>query len=410
MTYEKQRDNSIDFARGIGVFLVIAGHMPSVFSGSVRAWIFTFHMPLFIVISGYFWRPTVSEWLINHDGGRLDSRGAAEDCSLDHWHQYCHSARVKMRRSAKALLVPYVVYSTVFMLLDFLITGFTGVTIYSGESSAFGTGFHLQAAAEQLARHLHSFLAGQGGGDEALWFFPCLFLVQLFYLTAELISGKLTIQERKRVLGVIVVLLTASGWLCGRAGVLGFWKIGSALYSVGYFAIGRGLRVFHQRNRCAACETGENRVPVKYLMVVLTSCLAINLLIFFASWRLTGNAGMLDINSNTCVDLIFTYAAALAGCLALLAFSRWICRLRAIRQLIGIIAYVGRNSLYFYPISDYIPGVVKILLPGKLAQAGKILAFAIPWAVAEIMGRHKTCRHLEDKAVHPACRHHEDDK
>ena len=37
----------MDLAKGIGVCLVILGHMPSVVPEPIRMWIFSFHMPLF---------------------------------------------------------------------------------------------------------------------------------------------------------------------------------------------------------------------------------------------------------------------------------------------------------------------------------------------------------------------------
>jgi fucose 4-O-acetylase-like acetyltransferase len=41
----------IDIAKGIGILLVIIGHMPS-FPEWIRAWIFSFHMPLFFSFQG----------------------------------------------------------------------------------------------------------------------------------------------------------------------------------------------------------------------------------------------------------------------------------------------------------------------------------------------------------------------
>lgn len=44
-----ERDKRIDVLRAWGIFLVIAGHLGSPFSG----FIYTFHMPLFFFITGY---------------------------------------------------------------------------------------------------------------------------------------------------------------------------------------------------------------------------------------------------------------------------------------------------------------------------------------------------------------------
>lgn len=46
----KQRDISIDIAKGIGIILVVYGHLAC----PVAREIFLFHMPLFFLLSGYF--------------------------------------------------------------------------------------------------------------------------------------------------------------------------------------------------------------------------------------------------------------------------------------------------------------------------------------------------------------------
>lgn len=47
------RIETLDIAKGIGFFLVVLGHLvPS--GGTVSIFIFSFHMPLFFIIAGYF--------------------------------------------------------------------------------------------------------------------------------------------------------------------------------------------------------------------------------------------------------------------------------------------------------------------------------------------------------------------
>ena len=49
------RDSSIDIAKGVGIILVVFGHdtlCPSI----IRNVIFSFHMPLFFILSGYFYK------------------------------------------------------------------------------------------------------------------------------------------------------------------------------------------------------------------------------------------------------------------------------------------------------------------------------------------------------------------
>ena len=50
---EKKRIDYLDIARGIAIILMVIGHAVS---GYKRAIIFSFHMPLFIIISGFFYK------------------------------------------------------------------------------------------------------------------------------------------------------------------------------------------------------------------------------------------------------------------------------------------------------------------------------------------------------------------
>lgn len=47
----KERMEYIDIAKGIGILLVIAGHLFA-YRGPISRWIFSFHMPLFFILSG----------------------------------------------------------------------------------------------------------------------------------------------------------------------------------------------------------------------------------------------------------------------------------------------------------------------------------------------------------------------
>lgn len=52
----KSRLNYIDIAKGIGILMVIVGHCGSLPSPITKA-IFSVHMPLFFILSGYFYNP-----------------------------------------------------------------------------------------------------------------------------------------------------------------------------------------------------------------------------------------------------------------------------------------------------------------------------------------------------------------
>lgn len=90
-TVAKERMEWADIAKGI-VFFVIMGHMPSI-PEEIKLWIFSFHMPLFFYLSGYFAKP--------------------ENLTV----------KVFILKKAKQLLIPYLVYSGIIILSDYLILG-----------------------------------------------------------------------------------------------------------------------------------------------------------------------------------------------------------------------------------------------------------------------------------------------
>ena len=49
------RNNTIDIAKGIGIFLIIISHSVY-FGGFIHNWIFAFHVPLFFILSGLFFK------------------------------------------------------------------------------------------------------------------------------------------------------------------------------------------------------------------------------------------------------------------------------------------------------------------------------------------------------------------
>ncbi len=49
--YNKSRIEYIDIAKGIGILLMVIGHMVSIFP--IRQFIFQFHMPMFLIFSGF---------------------------------------------------------------------------------------------------------------------------------------------------------------------------------------------------------------------------------------------------------------------------------------------------------------------------------------------------------------------
>ncbi len=57
MAEPRKRLDFIDYAKAIGIILVVIGHI-NVYNSSCKAWIYAFHMPLFFLLSGLLLKPS----------------------------------------------------------------------------------------------------------------------------------------------------------------------------------------------------------------------------------------------------------------------------------------------------------------------------------------------------------------
>ena len=59
MLENKQRISTFDLLKGFGMLCIVAGHL---FDGFVYLFVFTFHVPLFFLIGGYFYHGEREKW------------------------------------------------------------------------------------------------------------------------------------------------------------------------------------------------------------------------------------------------------------------------------------------------------------------------------------------------------------
>ncbi|MER8806599.1 acyltransferase family protein [Mesorhizobium australicum] len=139
-TIRDQRVVWVDICRGFGIITVVVSHILLVSDdpyGQYLAWgIFLFHIPLFFILSGYFYSPSSTADLA--------------------------------RKRSKTLLLPYVSFLAALVILDVILTYARGQTLAPWQL-------------REIA--VHSVLGGQflTGKFGTFWFVTCLFLAQLAY-------------------------------------------------------------------------------------------------------------------------------------------------------------------------------------------------------------------------------------
>ena len=70
----KQRDVTFDIMKGIGILLVVAGHLLGYWYPTVNHFFKTFRMPMFFLVAGYFSKPYVDAQTTKKDIKRFFSR------------------------------------------------------------------------------------------------------------------------------------------------------------------------------------------------------------------------------------------------------------------------------------------------------------------------------------------------
>lgn len=195
-----KRENWIDWAKTIGIILVVLGHFP--LKNYAIDFIYTFHMPLFFIVSGYLFTP-----------------------SLD------NSYKQHVLKDAKRLLIPYLFFGVLSVLI-YTTVGFLK-DLWHGTLS-----FDTLAL---LCRSLAGVLMGNGFPTDytivrngSLWFLPALFFTRILYRAIS--RCKEGIKILYCILAVVLVM-----WFRHRAEFPPF-SLGSALLALPLFYAGTLFR------------------------------------------------------------------------------------------------------------------------------------------------------------------------
>jgi fucose 4-O-acetylase-like acetyltransferase len=274
-----KRLDYLDMAKGIGIVLVVVGH--SGFASDVLlTWLSSFHMPLFFIISGML---------------------------LEHKQEEKNTLSVILARKAQGLMIPYVVFSVIYILIN--VYWVPGVSLREAllETSSFY-------------------------GFSVLWFLPALFLGEVIFIVlrkntnhplAAIMAGVICLAGicLNRLFGN--VLSQQGGW---------FQWMGYAVHMLCRSGVAVGFLMIGYYTMYFACRIWEKKTiwnGVYFIMAVI---------LFGVNAILGSLNGRVDMRSmvfgNTAVYLLVSYFGSMAVIL--------LCRaLPPIRLL----SYLGRNSL-----------------------------------------------------------------
>ena len=174
----KQRDKSIDIAKGIGIILVVYGHLAC----PIKEEIYLFHMPLFFLLSGYFFsiKDSLRDFLV---------------------------------KKTKALLLPAILFYILSFLYSFILSGKDSILYY----------FH----------SLGYFLEPNG----VIWFLVALYYIFLIcYVTEKYIRLNLL------KYGIVLIITILGYWLAEKK--IFFLYISQAFIGYIFFYLGYQIKRF----------------------------------------------------------------------------------------------------------------------------------------------------------------------
>ena len=292
------RIHYIDIARGIGILLVVLGHndfaLVSPFAYHV---IYSFHMPLFFFLSGYFINPSIGVWEF-------------------------------VKKRFNALLKPYLftIFMIYFVSISFEKMGFQ-TALFRITKSLYGSGYYLDWV--------------------QLWFLPHLFVVSLYAYAFLFILGRL--KNRWMRWGILLASLAVAVPLLKTFYPFSMHVFGKnyelyglpfsfdlVLLSGFFFILGSEIR------QATSEETFNNLILLAGTGIIL---LFMNFLF----------PARIDLNTRLYESFLINTTESIVGILFILALSRQI-ELRS-EKLTSLLSYFGQISLiiliFHVPIQDF---------------------------------------------------------
>ncbi len=278
-----KRDVTIDIARGIGIILVVFGHTFPIYA--VTSFIYSFHMPLFFMLTGFTFKP--------------------EKYAQDPWHF--------LRRYITRLIIPYLIAAICSYLLYMLLAPTLSLPDITPGSAARGI------------------MNGNGSNlpfNNVLCFLPAFFCAGvIFFVLGHVLRGI------KLFLGVVLVSFT--GIITGLSNHLPF---GLDIAMATQFFIYCG-HIFKKADWLEKIRLSGTRGASNYIAPA-----AILVMLVFSAMN-----GRVDLMTRIYGQPVLFFIAGLSGSVSVLMISLFFSleghRLRHAGRLLGA---AGRASMYIF--------------------------------------------------------------
>ena len=323
------RKQYLDIAKGIGIILVVLGHCPQVYN-PLKQWIYTFHMPLFFIVSGMVWNR------LSHEKKGFFSKSFLID---------------KLYR----LIVPCYIWGVFYMILNAIIN--------REFSSIMSIGYLLYGSQSGLSH---------AGSLTSLWFLPCMFLAVCAFELIQMTAGK---TDKRTPLLLISIVTAIIGIFLPRISGGYPWSLDVAFLAVAFMLFGYLGEEY--------CE----RIKNAWALGTIAIMAAILLTLTFGLNLPYVNINNVDMAGRYLGKPLLYFLDAVAGSIAVLSASRLLEKKSAINH--GL-AYLGKKTIPVFiihkPVVQVlgkllyrvgIPDVVTVIVSVVVALGISIVAYKI---------------------------------
>lgn len=287
------RNQTLDVLKGIGIILMVVGH-----SGPpecLNDLIYTFHMPLFFIASGWFFREQNLE----------DCRGFA-------------------LRKIKNIYWPYLKWCFIFLLLHNV---FYSIGVLNSSYGADGTVSHFYNIKEFVANAFNftfRMTSYEGYLLGAYWFVRSLLWGCLLLCFCSVLMSKITkLKERNCILTVAAVFGIFGGALSGLNILIPFWPQGGYREMMAVFFLGMGYMLRKQEWWKSQCFLISSMIIIPLSLSIEPTSLS---------------------TSPTFVMWLLIPFTSLAGYSIVYKLSHFIAQRQ--KKIAIVLSYIGRQTFY----------------------------------------------------------------
>ncbi|MBR0156167.1 MAG: acyltransferase family protein [Clostridia bacterium] len=298
-TLQAKRKDYLDIARGIGILLVVLGHCPLVYN-PLKQWIYSFHMPLFFIISGMVWDRASHE-----KKGYFSGRFIAD--------------------KVKRLIIPCFIWGIFYLLLDAILDHSFSI--------------------KRIIYLLYGSQAGfqRSGSLSSLWFMTCMFLSVCAFELLQRCFAKA--KHRLPALLCVSAAFAAAGLFLPRIAVGYPWCADVAFLAAAFMIWGHAAANLLER---------QNDRKAYFVILPLIPALAASLTFVFNLPHIAINNADLAGRYFGSPPLYLLNAAA--GSAFVLLFSVLLGKIRIITT---VFSYLGRRTIPIFIIHKPIVRALK---------------------------------------------------